>query len=408
MMSYIKKKNRLHNVTHNGKSRFYALIESAVKKHPRTYLGFVTTFAVIGFAYILLFPLLIIISLLNIHEAMTLNDALDWKTASIWLLVTIVAGLVTLRATRVKANTPAGLTLTEDKAPELVKTVQQFSAHFKRPVIHKIVITGSYELDIVKTPKWPLPVWTTNTMIIGLPVLQSLTRKQFECMVARRIGQFSKRENPLTNWLYQLRQVWQQYNRLYARQNDFGIEPLKWFFAVYAPLYQATSVFAARRDELNADTYAMGLYHDEEVREMVTADAVCRSYLQNRYWPAVYKIAAIDKKSLPTPHARMASAVHASLKGDRLGSLVEKAYAEKPSRQETMPSLQDRIANIGHDRPRMEEHAADNAAMHYLGTSMKSVVTLLDKLWLQAFLQQRKKQNNKPEEKVLAEQVGRA
>jgi hypothetical protein len=141
---------------------------------------------------------------------------------------------------------------------------------------------------------------------------------------------------------------------------------------------------------------------------MVTADAVCRAYIQNQYWPAVYKIAAIDKKSLPTPHTRMASAVQASLKGDRLGSLVDKAYAEKPSWQDATPSLQDRIANIGHASPHMEESSAENAAMHFLGASMKSVVTLIDKLWLQSFLQQRKKQKNKPEEKVLAEQASGA
>jgi hypothetical protein len=409
MMSYLGKiKNRLHSAAQNGKSKLYNLIVLAVNSYPRTYLGFITAFAITGFAYILLFPVLIIISLLNIHEALTFNDALDWKTASIWLLLCIIAGLVTFRAAKVKANTPAGLTLTQDKAPELFKTVQQFDAQRKRPLIHRIVITGNYELDIVKTPEWPLPVASTNTMIIGLPVLQALAPKQFECVMARRIGHFSKRENPLTNWLCQLRKIWQHYNRLYARQNDFGIEPLKWFFAAYEPFYTATSVFAARRDELDADTYAMTLYNDEDVREMVTADAVCRSYIQNQYWPAVYKIAAIDKKSLPTPHAKMASAVHASLKGDRLSDSIEKTYEAKPSSHDTIPALQDRLANIGHARPCMKASSAENAAMHYLGASVNNVVTLIDKLWLQSFLQQRKMQVSQSQEKALSEQASRA
>ena len=405
-MSYITKiTSRLHNIHRNFRNKLYSLIQSALDKYPRTYLGFITVFAVIGFAYILLFPLLIITSLLNIHQAMTLNDALDWKTAAVWLLVTLVASLVTFRASKLKVGTPAGLCLTEEKAPELFKMVRHFSTHFKRPVIHKIVITGDYELDIVKTPKWPLPVWSTNTLVIGLPLLQSLKPKQFECMMARRIGQFSKRDNPLTNWLYQLRKIWQQYRLLYAKQKDFGIEPLKWFFAAYAPFYTATSAYAARRDELNADTYAMGLYHDEEVREMVTADAVCRAYIQNLYWPAVYKIAAIDKKSLPTPHSKMASAVHASLKGDRLNDLIEKVYEEKPAWNDPRPSLRDRIANIGHVNPRMEESTSGTAAAHYLGASMKSVITLIDKLWLQSYLQQRKQQRSKSQETVLSEQI---
>jgi Zn-dependent protease with chaperone function len=409
MMSYLRKiKNRLHKAAQNAKSKLYNFIESAVTSYPRTYLGFITAFAIAGFAYILLFPALIIISLLNIHEALTFNDALDWQTASIWLLISIFAGLVTFRTAKVKTKTPAGLTLTEDKAPELFKTVQHFNAQRKRPVIHRLVITGDYELDIIKTPEWPIPVWSTNTLIVGLPVLQALAPKQFERVMTRRIGHFCKRENPLTNWLCQLRKIWQHYNRLYARQNDFGIEPLKWFFAAYAPFYTATSVFAARRDELDADTYAMTLYNDEQVREMVTADAVCCSYIQNQYWPAVYKIAAIDRKTLPVPHAKMASAVHASLKGDRLGDLVEKTFAAKPSWHDTIPSLRERLANIGHTKPHMEENSAENAAVHYLGASMNNVVTLIDKLWLQSFLQQRKMQRRKSEKKALAEQAGSA
>jgi hypothetical protein len=398
-------KTRLRNSVQVRLNKLYKFIESVINNYPRSYLGFVTVFAIIGYAYILLFPLLIIISLLNIHQALLINDAIDWQTAAIWLLVTVVAGLVSYRAIRIKFKTQSGLTLTEEKAAELFKTVQQLSAHFKRPVIHKIIITADYELDIVKTPKWPLPVWSTNTLAIGLPVLQSLTPKQCECMLARRIGQFSKRENPLTNWLYQLRTIWQQHRELYSRQKEFGNEPLKWFFAVYAPFYAATSVYAARRDELNADSYAMRLFNDEQVREMVTADAVCRAYLQNQYWPAVYKIAALDKKSLPTPHAKMASALHASLKDARLEDLIEKAYEVKPKWRDASPSLQARIANIGHDKPRMKEYSGKNAAAHYLGTSMKSVITLIDKLWLQSFLQQRKQQRIKAQDEALQGQV---
>jgi len=109
-MSYIRKiKNRLYHANRSIKNKLYSFTQSAINKYPRTYLGFITVFAVIGFAYILLFPVLIIISLLNIHEALTFNDALDWKTAAVWLLITLIASLITFRASKVKAGTPAGL-----------------------------------------------------------------------------------------------------------------------------------------------------------------------------------------------------------------------------------------------------------------------------------------------------------
>lgn len=381
------------------------VIESLTKSFPRFYLACVTLLALFGYLYVLLFPLLVIAGILNIYESVAVSAVIDWQSALTWLAVVIVASLVSYRSAQFKPAPPVGLTLTEDKAPELFALVQQYSIHFKRPLIHRIVLTANYELDIVKTPKWALPVWSSNTMIIGLPVMQCHPPKQFERMVARRTGQFSKRDNFLTNWLYQLRSIWQQYRVSYGKQKGFGIEPLRWYFAVYAPFYAAVSVYAARRDELIADSYAMELFNDEEVREMITADELCRWWLQNQFWPAVYKIASVETKSLPTPHTKMAAAVHASMSPERLESLMVKFIKEKSLSKHAKPSLQSRIENIGHNKARMSKPVAENAASRYLGSSMKGVIDLIDKLWLKTFLEKRKRQHQQKQKQVTPEQV---
>jgi len=382
-----------------------SFIESLVHKFPRFYISCVALVAIVGYAFVLLFPLLVLTGLLNIYTALTVSDVINWQTALIWLVVVLAAALISYRSTQIKPKPPVGLTLVEEKAPGIFKLVQQHRNYYKRPVIHRIVITEHYELDIVKTPLWALPVWSTNTLIIGLPVLQCLSPKQFECMVARRIGQFSKRYNPVTNWLYQLRSIWQQYRVSYNQQRGFGIQPLKWFFSVYAPVYAMISVYAARQDELNADSYAMELFNDKDVLEMITADALCRWYLHSQYWPAVVKVASIETRSLPTPHTKMSSAVHAIKNGERLDKLIDNAYGEKPLSSNAMPSLRDRIKNIGHQKPCMEKDTSENAAVFYLGTSVKGVIDVVDKLWLKSFLEQRKKhrrQNKiKPAQKQL-------
>jgi hypothetical protein len=372
----------------------HAFLEDVIQKYPRIYLGGVTLLALAGYAVILLFPLLLLAGIMGIYQALTADNNIAWQSASLWLVIAIISGLISYRYLQYKPSPPVGLTLIEDKAPGLFRLVQEMRSHFKRPVIHRIVVTPDYELDIIKTPRWALPLWSMNTLVIGLPVLQCLTVRQFECIVARRLGQFSKRENPLSNWLYQLRAIWQQYLESYRQHKGPGIEPMKWIFSAYAPLYSACSVYAARRDELNADVYAMELYNDEEVCEMVTADAVCRHYLHKRYWPAVYKIAAIETKTLPAPHRKMASAVHAILKGENLAKLIDETVKEKQERKNPAPILQARIQNIGHSCPYMNEFDGTAAAEHYLGSSMNRVIALIDKLWLKTLLEERKKQHH--------------
>lgn len=380
-------------------------IESLIHKFPRFYISCVALVAILGYAFVLLFPLLVLAGLFNIYTALASSDVANWQAALTWLVIVLVAALVSYRSTQIKPKPPVGLTLAEDKAPGLFKLVQQHRSYYKRPTIHRIVITEHYELDIIKTPMWALPVWSANTMVIGLPVLQCLSPKQFECMVARRIGQFSKRYNPVINWLYQLRSIWQQYRVSYRQQKGFGIEPIRWFFSVYAPMYAMVSAYAAMQDELNADTYAMELFNDKDVLEMITADALCRWYLHNQYWPAVVKIASIDTKSLPAPHTKMSSAVHAIKKGERLDMLIDNAYREQPLSSNALPSLQDRINNIGHQKPRMEKDTTGNAAVFYLGASVKGVVDVVDKLWLKSFLEQRKHQRRQGHIKSAPKQV---
>ena len=369
---------------------------SLTNSFPRVYLVLLVLLALFGYAYILAFPLLVILGALNIYNEIAVNETTDWLWVLAWLAISIIAGIVSYQGSRFKPVYPTGLTLIENKAPRLFEVVQQLRNHYKRPHIHRVVITSLYQVDIIKTPRWALPLWSYNTLVIGLPVLLSLSPKQFECMLARRIGQFSKRDNLVTNWLYQLRAIWKQYRLIYARQKGFAVEPLKRFFAIYSPFYKTVSARVARMDELKADSYAMELYNDEEVREMITVDSLCRWYLRNQFWPAIYKSAVTKTDSLPAPHAKMAAAVYNSMAGDNFAALLRKVATQSPSKKDTMPSLQSRINNIGHEKARAGKPSTEIAAAHYLGDSMKSVVFLIDKLWLKTYLQQRKRQAQQP------------
>ena len=400
MITFIPVKNRLHKL-HNT---FFSLISG----FPRLYLVVVSLLALIGYAYVLAFPLVTLISLAHIIQAFTSGIADNWHQILSWTSIMILSGIVTYRAVMLKILPPTGLTLSEDKAPELYGQVRVLYARYKRPEIRRIVITARYEVDIIKTPRWALPIWSSNTIVIGLPVLQSLSPQQLDCMVARRIGQFSKRDNLLTNWHYQLRQAWQQIRTATAKYKVTGIEPLRWFFAIYTPLYSSISAYASSRDELHADSYAMQLYHDQEVLNMITADALCRWYLEKRYWPAVYRISAAGKNALPAPHSKMATAIRANLKGEKLPMLLREILQHEPRWNDPLPSLKSRIENIGHSKPFVSDFIGETAGTYYMGESLDGVITVIDKLWRTALLNKYKRQGRLRKSRAAGSQASRA
>ena len=371
------------------------LSRSFAETFPRVYLGTVTLAAIIGYAYVLMYPVLFLSGVIAVYSSLASSEAIDFARLIAWAVIMLISGLVTYRSLRFKPVYPVGLAPSGDKTPELFSLVRQLRSHYKRPAIDRIVITGNYELDIVRTPRLALPVWLSNTLVIGLPVMQCLSPAQFECLLAGRLGQFSMRYNLLTNWLYQHRSIWQQYRVAYRRKRGFGIEPLRWFFAVYAPFYSALSARAARLDRLHADTYSMQHFNDEQVREMITTDSLCRWCVDKQYWPAVYKVASANPKALPAPHVKMAAAVYTQMNGEKRQSVMKRAASYTPSSKETVPSLHARIENIGHDKARMGTRTSETAASRYLGDSMKAVITLIDKMWQKSYLQRGKRQGRK-------------
>ena len=400
MITFIPVKKSLNKLQNT-----YCLL---ISKYPRLYLAAVSLLALVGFVYVLAFPLVTLVSLANILQAVASGIADKWHQILTWTSIMILSGIVTYRAARLKIAPPSGLTLSEDKAPELFGQVRVLHARYKRPEIRRIVITARHEVDIIKTPRWVLPIWSSNTIVIGLPVLQSLSPQQLDCMVARRIGQFSKRDNLLTNWLYQLRQAWQQIRAATIKNKATGIEPLTWFFALYAPLYSGVSAYAASLDELHADSYAMQLYNDQEVLDMVTADALCRWYLEKRYWPAVYKISAAGKKALPAPHSKMASAIRTNLKGEKLPILIREMLQHERRWNEALPSFKSRIENIGHNKPRVSDFSGETAGTHYLGKSLGGIITVIDKLWRTALINKVKRQRRQRGFRAASSQVSSA
>jgi hypothetical protein len=344
-------------------------VESLAAAYPRGYLLAATGCALAGYAWLLLFPWLVLAGVSGSYDALTGQPAVAWNDLLSWSAVAAGSALVTYRMARFRPALPAGIVLDRKKAAALFELVDELRRHYRRPWIDRLVITGAFELELVKTPRWALPVWSINTLVIGLPLMQSLSAAQFRCALARRLGQFSKRHNLLGNWLYQLRRVWPQYAiATEAETAGPGYQPVGWFFSVFAPFYDLVSLPAARLDELAGDSYAMEVCSDEEVLVAITVETVCRLYLEETYWPTYRKITALVRDAMPKPHSGMAPVLRTGLRGDRGQEWLMKAMGREPCRDDPMPSLAKRVENIGHKKPRMGGIAPVSAAAVYLGT----------------------------------------
>ena len=341
--------------------------QSLAESHPRIYLLVAATFALAGYVYLLLFPWLVFRSGIGIYEALFKGQTLVWSHVLIWLAVAMLSILVSYRIFRFRPALPSGIVLDKNTAPLLFQLVADQVRYYHCARIDRIVLSSDFELDIVKTPRCALPVWSSSTLVIGLPLIQGLSVSMFQCSLARRLGQFSRRYNWLENWLYQLREIWPQYCE-HKQRSEFGYQPVRWFFLIYAPIYKVITVPAAHLDELAADNYAMELFDDEEVLDTITTQMVCYRYLTDVYWPVMQKIAATEKEAFNDLHSGMVSVLRKVLQSDKVAHWLAKTVSAEARWDDVRPSLTRRVENIGHKQARMSTIASESAASFYLGT----------------------------------------
>jgi hypothetical protein len=344
--------------------------------HPRAYLFFMAVFALLGYGCLLLFPLLALAGLVGVCRALVSVPDIHWLSMLAWMLVAGFSGLTSYRLFQFRCPLPAGVVLERQQAPSLFQLLDDMCAHYACPRIDRVLLTDGYAIDVVDTPEQALPIRPTRSLLIGISLLQCLSMTRFQCALARRLGQSSRRNNHLLNWLYALRSIWTCYGET-ACGADPAYLPVRTLFALYAPLYTVLGTVAARLDELQADSYAMELFNDEDVLDAITTDAVHRLFLRERYWPAIRKLreqgAGIDASAW----TRIPMVLKAGLHAGNISRHIEQAMTAEQHWDDPWPSLVRRIENIGHAEACMNPDTQEPAACTYLNIPMSKLEAAL-------------------------------
>jgi len=369
------------------------------EKNRNIYHGVAATITALGYAALALVPILFLTALLKVTTGIgSAESFMAWVSLIIWLGIGTAVGLVLYSMLRVKSYMPSGLGLKEDKAPRLYELLDEISAQYKSPGIDRIIIHDQCTLDLIPVPRFGLPLLKVNVLYIGLPVLQSLSPAQFRGLMARRLGQYSAGHNKLTHWIYRFRQYCQQYQRFYRKQKGAIYKPLKWFFKLYTPFLNATTVYAARRDELLADSYVLDIMNDEELADMIIRYEVSYYFLKTKYWPKIF--AMLRKNPVNpehSPHVSMARVLRNALSENESAQIIKELMNSDPSWQDITPDLHTRLENIGQRKLNMPPPVMETAAQRYLGNAFGAVLKLLDQQWLAKYSTSSRSKKNAPQ-----------
>jgi Zn-dependent protease with chaperone function len=335
----------------------------------------VAALAAIGYGYIGLICLALFSSLWGVQW---LVESIQHRPIQIdphqlWLLF----GLVAIATFWVQYTPLKDREIYRHEFPELFAAIDDLRDRLNAPPIHHVVINSDHNAAIYQAPRLGWFGWYRNYLILGVPLLQSLSPEQFKSTLAHELGHLSGNDSRFAGWIYQARHMWEQL----THDNDLFI--LSWFFRWYEPLIKAYSFVLIRDREYAADALAKRLTSPE-----VTASDLIQTYIYQYYLQECFS-QQLDRQAQAsdTPPAdvvtQMLAALRQPLDPQAARIWLGLALGEATDTDDTHPCLSDRLAAVGYPVPTnwIPQPISITAAEHFFGDRLADLATELDAQW---------------------------
>lgn len=353
-------------------------LEADAKAKPRLYKVKVVLLSLLGYGYIalVLVALLICIALLIFMLFSIRSLALAGKL----LVPLIVLVFYILRSLWVRIPAPEGFVLKRADAKPLFELATEFARKLKAPKPHSILLTGDFNAGVVQVPRFGLFGWPKNYLLVGMPLMQALSPEQFRGVIAHEFGHLSGKHGHFGSSVYRIRQTWDQLMTTLESQNHWGTVMFSKFLQWYVPYFNAYTFVLVRAQEYEADRSAAAIVGSRQFAEALVKIAVTGSYLDSSFWPEFYRKADYQPEPPSSPFGEMAGAFEFGVKPDDASSWLTLAIESKTGIDDTHPCLSDRLAALG-ETAEVRTNRTGTAAHDLLGDNESALCDELGKEW---------------------------
>ncbi|MDT9002435.1 M48 family metallopeptidase [Paucibacter sp. APW11] len=338
-------------------------------------LGFALLALLVGFAGLGLLLLLGIAALLVFSGGkallllLKLGKLLILAAVPLWMLLS-----ASFKALFVRLQAPAGRELQRDEAPELFRAIEQLRQQLKGPRFHHVLLTDELNAAVVQRPLFGLIGWPRNYLILGLPLLESLSPVEAVAVVAHEYGHLAGSHGRFGAFIYRLRLSWGTIQQLSRQWQGWAGRRLQALVDWYAPYFNAYSFVLARANEYQADRASADL-----VGAAVAADALKRVNLAIPRHEAFMgeQLAQIRWQATPPQDLALRWAEHSRQAPDSnaASAWLNEALSRQPQLHDTHPALAERLRALGQTDtatlPTLE--LAQTAAQAWLGQGLDAL-----------------------------------
>lgn len=368
----------MHSV--EARRKLVERLEREVEEAPARYRFKLSLLAALGYAVLLgaLALTLGLLAFIVLYMLIVRPPAHPYIAIPIILLG--MAGTVVLRAVWIKFVPPEGHHLQPGEAPELRAEIERVRTAVGARPLHGIVINAELNAAAAYVPDG-LALWRhKHYLILGLPLMQALDRRELAAVIAHEFGHFHGRHERFTSWIYRLRHSW---HRLMEGMADGGMGSgglLLWlFFRWYAPYFDAYSYVLARRHEYAADAVGAQVAGADAMASALVRTELASDWLQGDFWPEVERTARVQSYPPMEVQERLAERLDQHLLQHT--RIPTRLLNRQSAPDDTHPTLEKRLAALRIDVSQPTGRLAVEPAALLLGDHLVSLRQRFSREW---------------------------
>lgn len=297
----------------------------------------------------------------------------------LWLLVSS-----SIKALMARLPAPDGRALSRGEAPALFAAIDDMRKRMKGPRFHHVLLVDEMNAAVVQLPLLGLIGWPRNYLLLGLPLLESMSPDEAIAVVAHEYGHLAGSHGRFAAFIYRLRLSWGSIQVLAGQWQGWGGRIMRRLVGWYAPYFNAYTFVLARANEFEADRASADL-----VGAPITARALKRVNLAAlRHEDFLQKTfaCAADLPQPPQDLAQRWGAASAVEPDDaQAKDWLQQALNRRAHPQDTHPGLSARLQALAGDGAKLNElpppHHGASAAQAWLGDSLSMLRREFETAW---------------------------
>lgn len=293
-------------------------------------------------------------------------------------LASLGSAIAGLRALLRLAPQPAGIRLPRAAAEDFFRLLDDLAWRAGVEPVEQVRITDEINAAIVQRPSLGLMGAMRTELLIGLPLVHSLSPAQFAAVLAHEFGHMAAQRQGWCGWGGYLRAWWMRALDALLPGIPRG---LPWL-ARHGERFCRDMLRLARIEELEADAVAARLVGPALLGETLVELSRKAHFLQHDYWPRVQALRTLDAASVVRPFREMGHGVaagfsHAAVAADpELRASEVRADPFHPSLRRRLSALRMRAAAL--------PAASGSAAEHFFAGLLPSLAWIFDRAWWEA------------------------